>query len=626
MSSLPAIAEPGTGGQVANAPTLGLAQLGAEPALAFYGAQGLTSLTIPVPQGLSPAALNAVVEVPVNMATGTLTVTQGERTLSRVVLPTADSVPITIPLRDARVTDNAVTLTLRTYLSAQDGYCLEPSNPLRLVDTAVRYDGLELPPTAVADFLPPILQRLDLFIPHTPSKAESDAAIRLATAVVAHYGKQNTEVTVTPLDKGQNGPPTPSLPMQRQIVIHETPDSGVRLSGNGGVPAMVISGPPGELTNQTRMMSSDIGRLALTSKAVVGPLHSTAQLPPDMTTLRQLGQPGVNATALAPQVSIGLDQTRLGRSAHNVRVRLRGSYTPLPSSVGGQLVATIGGETIDRWPTDNTGTIDRWVDVPDRLLQRYTNLGLALDITGNTGRCGEFQPVTLTIDGDSPIQSSPAKPPLPGGFQALPQALMPRVQIGIGDGFEDSRRAVQILVGLQRLSALPIDTEVTSLQDAVASMNPAILVNASGWTDDRIALPVAGNSDGQITVENLDRTGDQAHLTLNPALPFGSLQTLYDGHRTVLVATSNNAPQQLDALLGWLDSDVQRWSRLTGTALIAAPDREPVVVGTANVQAVATVTEDRSATLLWAAAAVLAAVAVGVGLILLRSRRSRKQP
>ena len=91
---------------------------------------------------------------------------------------------------------------------------------------------------------------------------------------------------------------------------------------------------------------------------MVGPLKSAPQLPADMTTIRQLGQPGVNATALSPQVSIGLDQTRLGRSVENVRVHLRGSYTPLPTSVGGSVVAAINGETIDQWPTDGTG-VDR---------------------------------------------------------------------------------------------------------------------------------------------------------------------------------------------------------------------------------------------------------------------------
>ena len=115
-----------------------------------------------------------------------------------------------------------------------------------------------------------------------------------------------------------------------------------------------------------------------------------------------------------------------------VRVHLIGVLHAVPNTIGGQLVATIDGETIDRWPAEANGIVDRWIDVPDRLLHRFTSLAVQVNISGNTGRCGEFQPITLTIDGESVVQSSPAKPPVPQGFQSLPQALMPRVQVGIG--------------------------------------------------------------------------------------------------------------------------------------------------------------------------------------------------
>jgi len=82
LSSSPAWPEPGQGGMLADAPTLGLADVGSEGTLAFYGAEGTVLLTVPVPEGLVPAELTAVVEIPVNMATGTLTVAQDDRTLS----------------------------------------------------------------------------------------------------------------------------------------------------------------------------------------------------------------------------------------------------------------------------------------------------------------------------------------------------------------------------------------------------------------------------------------------------------------------------------------------------------------------------------------------------------------
>lgn len=627
VSAPPATAAPGDGGEVADAPTLRLTDLGSEPVVAFYGTQGISTLTIPVPPGLVPASLDATVEMPVNVAAGTLTVTQDDRTLSRVGLPPGDRAPIAVPLSGAAVVDNAVTVTLRSYLTPVGDYCVEPSNPLRLVDAVVRYEGREAPPRTVADFLPPVLRQLNLLVPAEPSRLESDAAIRLATAVVARYGQQNTEVTVTPLADGQDGPPGPSQPLQRQIVVREGPDAGVSLLGTVGVPALQVSGEGGELTNQVRLVAGDLDRLALSSKAVAGPVRSNPVLAPDSTTLRRLGQPGVNATALSPQVSIGLDQTRLGRAARNVRVHLTGSYTPLPPQIGGQLVAAVGGQTVARWPADSSGVIDRWVDVPDSALERYTNLGLALDISGDVGRCGEFQPLTLVIDGDSEVRSERADPPVPGGFQALPQAMMPRIEVGIGEGFADTRRAVAILAALQRLSGSPIDTAVTSVGEAAGSANPAVLVSADGWTDDRVTLPVAETGDGEWTVENVDTTGEPGTLTLTPGVRQGSLQTTYDDGRTVLVATSDGAPEELDRLLDWLSADADRWSRLSGNAVIAVPGEAPVTVSTgAGAQDAPVAPAVAASTPPYWAIGVVVAVIAGLigGLVWLTRRRSRR--
>lgn len=617
-----ALADTADGGLVARSPVLGFRELGANSTVAFYGAQGTETLTIPVPRGLVPAELLAVVEIPVNLRAGVLTVTQDDRTISRVPLPEGDRVPISIPLAGVTVVDNAVTVVLRTFLVPLEGYCLDPTNPLRLSDSAIRYEGVEMAPATVSDFLPPVLRKLTILIPSAPSNVESGAAIRLATAVVARYGKQSPEITLARLGEGLVEPAGPSAPMERQIVIREGADAGVALRGTGGVPWLLIGGQADQLTNQTRLLASDVSRLALASKAVVGPLKTVAQLPADLTTMRQLGQPGVNATALDPQVSIALDQTRLGRSVRDVRVHLRGDYTVLPQSVGGSVVVAIAGTTIDQWPTDGSGTIDRWIDVPNALLQRYTNLGVAIDISGNTGRCGEFQPITLTIDGDSPIQSSAADPPVLEGFQSLPQALMPRVEIGIGsDAFADTSRAMSILVGLQGLSALPIDTVVLPFAQAVASPNPAVLIAAEGWSNQDLTLPVAVDGTGQLSVQSVDGTGESGTLALDPALEFGSLQTVRDGQRTLLVATSNGGSGQLDALLGWLGGDVNRWSRLAGTAVIGTPLQDPVMVNSTLPQSESSPTATSSSTPWIIGAGVIVAVAIGAGSILLRRRR-----
>jgi len=604
-------------------PVISLGDMGTIAPLAFYGDQGTAALTIPVPPGLAPTALNATVELPINVRSGTLTVTQDDRTISRVPLSAVDQAPISIPLTGAEIVDNSMAVTLRTYLIPLEGYCLDPTNPLRLTNGAVAFAGGEAPPTIVSDFLPPVLRKLTIAIPAAPSRSESDAAVRLSAAIVARYGRESTTVTVASLAT----PLPPSAPFERQIVIQQGQETGLTLlPGDGPIPRLRISGLESELTNQARLLSADVSRLAMSSKAVVGPLKDAPQLPGNVTTLRSLGQPVVSSVALAPQVSIGLDQTRMGRSAHDVRVHLIGSYTPIPNSISARLVAVVGGETIDHWPSDNAGVIDRWVSVPDRLLKRYTTLGVSLDIAGNTGRCGEFQPLTLTIDGDSVVSSQPAVPPVPGGFQSLPQALMPQVQIGIGaDAFADTVRATAIVVGLQRMSALPLDTVVTDVQSAIDSRGPAILIAADGWNHSEIALPLSA-AQGAMTIDAVDANavgeGTETTLTLDPAMRYGSLQAFFDGQRSLLVATSNAAPAQLDELLRWLAADARRWPRLDGIALVSAPGQAPVTVRPqAGVADVPVRSGDASAAW-WAAGGIAALAIMGYALIWWRSRRS----
>lgn len=603
--------------QVADGPTFSLSSMGTAQPLAFYGAQGATELTFPVPRGLIPGALNASVETPVNVRSGFITVMQKDRTIARVPLPPGDQTPVVIPLRGVTVQDRAVAVTLRTYLVPVEGYCLDPTNPLRLTDGAVSFGGSEAAPTVVADFLPPILRKLTIAIPAAPARAESDAAVRLATAVTAHYGQQPTSVEVAVADPAL----PPAGPFERQIYIQQGGNPGLALQPvPGQLPALRITGPENELVNQTRLLASNISRLALSSRAVVGPLKDSPQLTGDLTTVRALGQPVVSAVALSPQVSIGLDQTRIGRPVRAVRVHLLGSYTPIPVGVSGRLVAIAGGETIDTWTVDERGVIDRWVEVPDRLLQRYTTLGISLDVAGNTGRCGEFQPLTLTIDGDSVVESKAAVPPVPAGLQSLPQALMPKTLVGIGpNAFADTVRATAIAVMLQRLSALPIDTAVTTIDEALGSRLPAVVIAADGWTSSAVTLPV-GAETAHMTLEGVAGNGESTTLTLDPELKYGVLQAFFDGHRSLLVATSNGAPAQLDDLLRWMSADPQRWSRLEGVAVVSAPRREPVVIGPQPGLPSAATPHTAGSWAWWAGGAALLAAAAGAALLSLRRR------
>lgn len=569
----------------AGSTTLALEDLGSSNTIWFDARRDITtsSISFTVPRGMATATLNATLEIPVNLSFGALTVTQGERTISRMKLPAEDQAALVIPLPGVEVFDNwaSVTLTV-TAVPFEDYYCWDPQAPIRLVNSSITFSGNEVAPTTVAEFLPPTLRGLTITVPAKPSQSESQAAIQLAAAMATRYGWQKTAINVVPLlPEGATTLPPPSLG-ERQIIVRESQDEGalgLSLQPNpGALPALLISGPGEELTNQTRLLTDASLPYALSSKAVAGPLTTEQKPAGASATLEELKQTRLTAESLRPEVNIKVDQSLFGQTLDGMRIHLIGSYTPLTENFNGEMTAAVGEEIIDRWPVNAEGVIDRWVDIPNTLVDRITTLKVRLQTDGDPGRCNDYLNMALRIDGSTMVEAKRASPPVPPGFRSLPQALMPRVQIGIGDDLlGDTIRAAQIIVGLQRNSAVPLLTTVTTLRQAIESRDPAVLISAGGWTDETFALPFSADQ-GRVTIQAFNEAGEPVSMTLEPAINFGSLQTLFDGQRSILIATSNGSPAQLDELLRWLSAKPGRWSDLDGRAIISVPGNEPVVV------------------------------------------------
>lgn len=630
----PALADPPAAPSADANAVISWADLGADKTLSFYGNSSVVSLTIPVPDGLAPVALNATVDLPFTFRSGLITVSQDDRLISKVGLPLADLTPLVIPLPGVRIVDHTVYLELRLAAAPDDGYCLDDLNPVDLINGSVTYAGTDIPPTTVADFLSPILRKLTIGVPSNPTPAEADAAVQLATELVAWYRKrgQATAVAVVPLAGDQATLDGPSVPMERQIIVKEGPDSGLSLVGPGPISQLRISGPANKLKNATRLLTSGALNLAAATNVVTGNLRSERRFPGTITSLAGLGQRVFTSSGIAPQVVIQLDQTKFGYSMQGIRVHVVGTYTPVPSGFGGRVAISVGGEVIESWPVEPSGVIDRWVSIPDRLLERSTSLIVAVNTAGNEGHCNEFRPINLTISGSSLIESAAANPPIPTGFRSLPQALMPEVRVGISNSFADVVRAIQITTGLQRITATPLSTQVQSVKDALASDSPAVIVSPDGWNDKSITLPVSA-SDRSITLQGGGPDNGPTTLTLDPGTQFGSLQTVFDGRRTLLIATSTGAPGPLDDLLRWLDADPRRWPDLQGNVLVDFPGREPVAVSGRDLISVygppvspVEIVEAgsyRSSPAWWAAGAVLLAAGIGFAAIVASARRGR---
>ncbi|MEU1981503.1 hypothetical protein [Nocardia sp. NPDC019395] len=535
-------------------------------------------LTIPVPAGTTPTELTMAVDLPADLERATIDIESGNRFIAHADLPAgpATRVPVTLPLDEVAVDEQAATITLHTNLYPAEGRCPDDwfDHGAVLRDMRVGYSGTPEIPAVLADFLPPILQELRVYVPDTPSDLESTAALSLSTAVVARYGSQPVRVSLRRISP--DGSVTePDSPFSRSVAIRAAGEAATTLSPAAGPPALYVTGDGEALLDQIRLITSQVSEFAVGSRAVAGSLDQAPILAPDTTTLGQLGVGTLDASSHAEvSVRFALDQSRLGRPSGHIRIKLQGHYTPLPPSQAGQITVTAGDRELATWAAESSGQIDRWIDIPDDVLQRSTPVQVTLRTTGDTGRCGTDQPLTLTILPGSEVTSETAPGGPPRGFQALPQSLLPAVDVAAtSGGFDDLSRAVGLTTGLQSLTSTRLDPRWTPLPEAVSGTRPAIIIMADGQTPDGVTPPLGKTDDTRLQLTEDDGTTTQ--LQLSPDLRFASLQSYYDGNHQLLVATSNAGPGELDRTLNWLADRPDGWYSLSGDVLFTAAGRAP---------------------------------------------------
>ena len=198
LRSLPALAAVVLlGGLAVPAPALAQTtvtarHLGMSKQISFPGRAAEVVFPVPVPAGLRPKELTGSVQTPVDLATGNLEAWSDDLLLARIPFDGRESVvPVRIPLERATVRGGVANVTLRTVLTSRGEACPDWSDrSLELLDATIEYDGRPEPPKILADFMPPVLDRLEIYLPEQPSQVESEAAAELVTAASAEFGSR----------------------------------------------------------------------------------------------------------------------------------------------------------------------------------------------------------------------------------------------------------------------------------------------------------------------------------------------------------------------------------------------------------------------------------------------------
>lgn len=582
-------------------PTLSFDDLGIAREVNLPGRVATTTVTLPVPTGLTPATLRGSLQVPAAFSRGVLEVLQDGRVLGRTTVTGGDgttTTPVRIPLTGVDTVGTAATVDLRTTLvPVDDGWCHDPLDSVTstLRQASVSYSGTSGAPGTLAEALPPVLRELTVTVPEDPDDDVIAAALETVTAVSAAYRTQSPTIRV--VSSGVTDGVTGDAAFVRHIDIPGDDRSGVTLDNPGGDDARItLHGTGDALLDQVGLLAATDPMASSATGDLAGMLDSTGavslgvpvELAPEARTLGDLDLGDLTSSGPGTaRVSFGIDQGSLGRYVDAVDLHLTGSLTPLPADTPGELTVAVNGTVVDRVSTTEdkrlaAGTLDREVSIPDDILTRYSTVTVTVAGSG-TQNCGTTAPLTLRIDRDSVVDSTEADAPtgLTHGFQALPQAFMPEVDVALTTGdVPDVNRAAQILAGLQSVAGTRFRPMVADLEGVVDSDRPALIIDADGTATagmaDDLDLPVRF-SDGVLSVDGAQAGTDTS---------FGALQTSWDPehHRMRVVAHSTGDPALLDRLLGSLGDETDTgqgtgYSRLTGTAVAQQATGDPREVG-----------------------------------------------
>ncbi|GEM_PF-6967901 len=568
---------PAIGPAIANAQVPPARVIHVDP-VTLHNQSDSATVRIPVPKGVTPSVFRADVRIPMLMDSGEIEVSSGDTVLGRLALSgTNDHTDIEVPLVGAKAADGFIDLAFRTSLRAGPEACPDWSTEnVEITDARVDFSGAPAKPQSIADFTTSYLEKLEIYLPDTPTTAEAQAAARLATTEVSRFGNDHFAVEVLPASAPK---PAEDTPFIRRAIIREGPEKNVRLTGDD-VPTMEVTGSGEELSQQVDLVQSKLWNVAVDDQLSIDGDVATPKAAMDSATLDELDAGTISAKGQgAVGVDLGVDLTTLSRDASDLTVDLHGTHSPVSGSEGAMFTATVGGTIIDSWAADPGGNLDRTVTIPAADVARFSTLELSLRVSGSAGGCTETQPIELTVDGDSRVTLGQPSRPAMRGFQSIPQVLMPEFVVATTfNTVEATQRAIRLLADFQATSANALRPRWVTVDEARSSSEPALIINSREHPAG-LSLPLELTGGRSLHLNG--ESGEQDRIVhFDKDFEFAGVQVAENGGRPVVVASSSSGEGELDRTLDWIEAEPQRFSSMTGNVLFTAEGRDPVELDT----------------------------------------------
>lgn len=557
--------------------------------------------TVAVPTGTTPATLTGLIARPVNLQDGWVEVDDSQGTYLGTIRFASgrDSTapqPFSVSLRHATVASGSVGLqfVLRSGsagATAGQAWC-GPLPQETLSDLHTSYSGAAVAPTSPATFLPSVLRRLVILTPETPSLNTQNAAITLASSIVAQYRPQHVSLEVRSIS--DLAPLGLDPRVDRVIRIRPQPAvAGLAVNGSwSGAPVLTISGSDARLSRQAALFIDRLQAVAAAPRATVTLARKNAVSATKVATFGQLGMAAQTSVLGQSQMSVTLDQSLFARPLTAADVDLILDYTPVTPGAHATATVTTSGVTVASAVLGSSGRSSLRFRLPAALLRSQTSLAMTLTYApqGQVA-CSPVTPtLTASIDPRSTVSATFGQPD--NGFSGLPQSLQPAYQVAIADPtVAELSIAADLVASLQEQASGQLHPYVTSFRSATASGSPAVLVAPMSAVGAAGLNPPLGGSANTATTDRL-------RVTQNAAL--GSLQVFTDAARghTVLLATTTGSWTLVAAIIDSQLAGTSPWSSVAGDVLLNGGHGAPRAL-TLRAGAVPQFTPDASTEWIW---------------------------
>lgn len=552
--------------------------LGLKPEV-YLGADATTSFTVPVPPGLTATRLQGVIHSPMNIDAGFLEINDGDgRFLASVDLSTAVATqavtPFDVDISAARLRSSEIDLALTVRPRDNAGGFCGPLQQLFLSDLATVFTGTESPATTIANFFPPVLERVTIYTPADADSAEQQSALLLVTTLARLYNPQPMAISVAAQPRGATPPPAAQL--TRSVVVEAGGPGGLTVERAGSPDAFLrVSGSGDELSAQASLLVNQLQSLAQTPASRVDQAGSEAPLSGDTLTFSQLKLSGKTDILRTGTMAIGVDRAALGNGrVDSVRVHLLADYTPVPKDDAASVVIRTNGIIVYRAALDNTGVLDATFDLERPNFGQGVNLDFTLTYTPHEA-CGPLMaPISFQVNPRSTMTIDRGGPPL-NGFGAFPSEFSPSFMVALdGSGPNQLSYAARVVAAIARLTNTQLTPQVVDLKTAADTDTGALIVANSKAIDQTTLNPPVGGDGTAVDF------GLSTELRANIDDGLGSIQAFADQprNRSVVLVTTTESWSLVDPLFDYIDGLDGGWSALSGDVLAAGEARVPTNV------------------------------------------------